>query len=656
MVLKGHNTLSFSIFPRFGLGSNHKSDTVDHTRDAEKRDEDWYIPYNKPYEPPRNASMAVRDNWTNRVHQEEVDHTMGETVLPHRYGGGINVNHSDPGGQGLLPANHGASLRNRARSDVTPRAVSSSSGINPNTTRSRRYPSTTQRTQAPVVTNSTTHGGIGESPSPPQRLPSPPQSSKRASFFSFGSSRKFQHPHQPPQAPPSSYPKTMPGEWPSGSPSQSAGIHAASVPITSEVDEYFDSYYSTLIPPSKTRSNGNLNLPRVDTSNLLGKRLSGRTALSDAPDSSVSSPATTYNSPTYTHAPHPYAYASSSTSLQIPRNISQPLRHTPSQIHHQQQGSGSSASNYSRTLHPTFPVSVTHNPRVPRNALDVSRHNTSALPLKASVSTPDLYSASRANVPTPRPTKKTSPPVSKGIDRWFSAETWCDAVLFPRPRFKIKTGAGTSDSGSGRIISPPSTPISGDQAPETGTRTKASLFGGRPRAASVMDGERKERRSLVKSRSAADLLSGPSVPSIPLREITRSDYFRAPAAEQNKPEEPKEAEAQDELPLPTPVPSLTQYVFFDFFFSVTFRVCSFYYYRHTHVFKHELLPTESSKTARFFSNSARLGKTRLPAPWGINVPDPCPVHAPRPFRTHRPALVTKQKGAELSISSPLELF
>lgn len=67
--------------------------------------------------------------------------------------------------------------------------------------------------------------------------------------------------------------------------------------------------------------------------------------------------------------------------------------------------------------------------------------------------------------------KHLIPPKAK--ERWLSAETWCDALLFPRPRLKVKNVAlynqgdesfigGPPSSGSGRIVSPPPSPLGGN--------------------------------------------------------------------------------------------------------------------------------------------------------------------------------------------------
>ncbi len=112
--------------------------------------------------------------------------------------------------------------------------------------------------------------------------------------------------------------------------------------------------------------------------------------------------------------------------------------------------------------------------------------------LKNSKSTPDLRSSQVVNYATrfSKSFRQAPPPVlvphqprplPKGKDRWLSAETWCDALLFPRPRLKIKHDEISASEllvedtvaaegslvlpirrGSNRIVSPPGSPLGGE--------------------------------------------------------------------------------------------------------------------------------------------------------------------------------------------------
>ncbi|EIW78194.1 hypothetical protein CONPUDRAFT_107970 [Coniophora puteana RWD-64-598 SS2] len=81
--------------------------------------------------------------------------------------------------------------------------------------------------------------------------------------------------------------------------------------------------------------------------------------------------------------------------------------------------------------------------------------------LRSSISAPNLGEANRAFlVPPPPPHPGASggadgdggrrkskhsaaSGLPKGLDRWLSAETWCDAIFLPRPRFRLKSSMST---------------------------------------------------------------------------------------------------------------------------------------------------------------------------------------------------------------------
>ncbi len=85
--------------------------------------------------------------------------------------------------------------------------------------------------------------------------------------------------------------------------------------------------------------------------------------------------------------------------------------------------------------------------------------------LKSSVSTPNLRSANQSNRPNGAggSEKQGSSPNSPGFgSKWLSAETWCDALIFPRPRFRVRAA---------HVISPPESPVLGRN--EKGTHGEA---------------------------------------------------------------------------------------------------------------------------------------------------------------------------------------
>ncbi|KAF9648475.1 hypothetical protein BDM02DRAFT_3187132 [Thelephora ganbajun] len=127
--------------------------------------------------------------------------------------------------------------------------------------------------------------------------------------------------------------------------------------------------------------------------------------------------------------------------------------------------------------------------------------------LKASVSTPDLRSTSRVKTKT----------------HWLSAETWCDAFMFPRPRFLLRHLEGDPITPKRRLVSPAESII-----PE---QIEASA----------------EAKPLKKSQSMSELRTSNFAKVVPSR-AERNDA--PPSATRPR------SFALDDLALPSPIPSL----------------------------------------------------------------------------------------------------
>ena len=238
--------------------------------------------------------------------------------------------------------------------------------------------------------------------------------------------------------------------------------------------------------------------------------------------------------------PHPYAYA---TPAAPPFAASTP-------------GPAQPLSRAPKT--PKFTVQLldplARKPSAPAYLLPASR--PSRLSLKASMSTPNLRAATGTGSVLP-----------KGKQRWLSAETWCDALILPRPRFALRVmdgeGGSGSGSGSGRTVSPPPLPRWPPGAEPT---TGRAATGAQP-------------KQLKKSQSAVQLGSRPSVfpaPSPPRPPPARDDQASraGPSISSQKPPPPPPPEdanadahlkpyrpkswALDDLALPSPVPSLAK--------------------------------------------------------------------------------------------------
>ncbi|KAG2034130.1 hypothetical protein BDR03DRAFT_640050 [Suillus americanus] len=397
--------------------------------------------------------------------------------------------------------------------------------------------------------------GVGESPMPMQRIAMSSPQKKMGRFFGFGSSKKSKR--QSTSTPVSPISRTnMPGTWLPSSVQHSTvqeNVKFANPSGSSpNTGNHFDSPYVTLPRPSR-RSHILHYTPRVDVVDPSpSKQHSARHVdLNEKPDqdSFPSFPTTYYDSPTISMA-HPCENTSSVSVSALRPGTSQQSR----QGHHQLD-SGSQSTHFShnnlaprgRTL--TYAI----DPRSDRAATLVTNARPLTSPLKSSVSTPNLFATSRDKQPSQQNTKST-PPVA-GVERWLSPETWCNALFFPRPRLKVKRAHEPHGGSSGRILSPPITPVAEGATP----RLSPALLGGRPQISLVTTDALKEHHTLLKSRSAVDVLSGPSISSRPrtapmqpcpdpIEGINLEESESVPAA----------STAQQELRPSTPVPSLTQ--------------------------------------------------------------------------------------------------
>lgn len=164
-------------------------------------------------------------------------------------------------------------------------------------------------------------------------------------------------------------------------------------------------------------------------------------------------------------------------------------------------------------------------PRTPNSAPPTSTPPPSAFPRrlgekpsKSSLTSPRELKNSTS---TPNLRLRSSKPKFK--DRWLSAETWCDAILFPRPRFKLQDQQ--------RIVSPPCSPV----YPAFQSNTTPAITS----------------RVLAHSRSLVDLQQST------LYERERALQVVPPTPPGARPARPRSF-AFDDLALPSPIPSLSK--------------------------------------------------------------------------------------------------
>ncbi|KAK7685525.1 hypothetical protein QCA50_011391 [Cerrena zonata] len=150
--------------------------------------------------------------------------------------------------------------------------------------------------------------------------------------------------------------------------------------------------------------------------------------------------------------------------------------------------------------------------------------------LKASLSTPNLRD------------------LPKGKQRWLSAETWCDAIILPRPRFALRLAEGQP---SGRIVSPPGSPVSSPE--ESQGQDSRNRFAKDSSSTPLL------KQSVSLNNLVSPTLASTAPPSRALEKATPASAGPVinETAKTLKPPRPK-SWALDDLALPSPVPSLAQ--------------------------------------------------------------------------------------------------
>jgi serine/arginine repetitive matrix protein 2 len=552
---------NFPRFPRPAFGFSSKSRTPPKT---EENDEDWYIPYNGPYEAPRElpTRRKARDSWGDPLEfDDEEDTVFNDKELQLRYGG-----HNDPSyGDRHFEEERMGRRRDRTFSVNSGQSVSSGT-IDPSRS-SIGYKRSTVSSGArhflpSYISMDANTGGVGESPIPPHRSSQEKNRTTLAGIFSFNA-----HSRKPSTNTSTSTERTQTGSFvrkPSllqrsnvytgdnnekvygnvdpparySSSSEHANsyvkdkneqlrhqvmLYADRLSSVAHETDYYNTYYSTLVHEQRSDVNHHRHRPSLSTSEDFHH--------SQQPPFDFDRQKTSFT----TRPIHPYARA-------IPRNSDMPLKVLPIRLSNPPRPATSHTPNNIKP-HNSSITRVT----IPRSPL-----------LRNSTSTPDLrYSAvlhdavvtpdNRNSNLIPQPIAMPQFVLPKAKDRWLSAETWCDALLFPRPRLKSGT-VPTLGGSSGRIVSPPGSPVRRSVSGSTGTQEPSVVS-----------------RVLAHSRSLMDLNT----------QVGLSSSYRYPpaisAAHERDPRAGLQPTtfAQDDLALPSPIPSLRRYVFY-FYSSFTF--------------------------------------------------------------------------------------
>ena len=549
-------TLNFPKFSRPVFGFSSKSRI---TAKTEENDEDWYIPYNGPYEVPRELPnrRKARDSWGDLLGlDDDEDAVFNDRELHLRYGG-----HNDSSyGDRHLEGERMGRRRDRTFSATSGQSVSSGT-IDPSRPsigyRRSTVSSGTRRVPPSYISMDAT-GGVGESPIPPRSsqernrttitsIFSLKTHSRKHSTHTTTSTRSATSSERTPSgnfvrkpsrsnAPPGhnkekAYGNVDPPARYSSSPERANSLvkdkherlrrqvmlYADRLNSVATESDYYNSYYSTLVHEQRSDIN-HRHRPSLSTSEDIHR--------SQQPSFDLNRQKKFFTKPA-----HPYARAIPQNNVEMP-----------------------SKAPLIRLSIPPRPA-TSHNPNNKPLISSLTRFTSLRSPkLRNSSSTPDLrHSAVRHDaVVTPgiRNANLVLQPIAtpqfvapKGKDRWLSAETWCDAVVFPRPR--LKSGIVTTlEGGSGRIVSPPGSPVQSHPNGFTGTQEP-----------SVVSRVLAHSRSLMDLNKPAGSLSSYSYHPT----STSSAHERDPRAGRQS-----TTFAQDDLALATPVLSLQRHVLFSF--------------------------------------------------------------------------------------------
>lgn len=402
-----------STFSRIRFGFGPKQSPSPHEPPEHENDDDWYLPYNGPYElPPTSPPLKNRDSWEGLLGPVLANPTNAKSSEKGREWPGGRM----ASGQTItsaLPSSGAYSFHPYRTTAVTDAAVPIPL---PSTTAfpGRGPTSQTLRSGRPTIATSSTAfanidstGGVGESPTPVQRSSplntSPPASSRisLANFLIFGgSSRKSSlHSRQ------SSRKRRQNNHFLTLDPLQS---NRATATATSDAHRPSRSHSPLSLSQAMERG------PRQRAHTLMGTS----TAAAQTPSPSHESYDASFYSRESPLSSHPYAQTFSTSRTEPPRR---PIVVPPLTSLSLDKGKGVDRSP--QYPQPPGPDTATNTRPVPVHLRPASRNS-----LFKTISAPNLRNFSRdfsmsKHLPT------------RGKSRWLSPETWCDAMLFPRPRF-----------------------------------------------------------------------------------------------------------------------------------------------------------------------------------------------------------------------------
>lgn len=404
---------------RLGFGKHSRSRPSQPEPPEYENDEDWYIPYNGPYELPPSSPPLKTFDGSGRLLASVLGNVgsgkssdMGREWPDGRMESGQNMMSAFPG-SGAHSTHPYRMIAATDTAGVTPPPTTTSfPGRSPISQTLRARP--TIATSSTAFANIDTTGGVGESPTPVQRTSplhtSPPASSRLnfANFLSFGGSIRKSRSDSAPSSRHSSRKQRSRNHSLTLDPLQSNHATATATTIPAERRPPRSHSHVSL---SQAMERG----PRQRSHTLIGTSTAAAQTTSPSHDSYAAS----FYSRESPLSSHPYAHTFTAPRIESPRRA--PIVISPLTPRSLDKGKGVDRSHQ----YPQPPVRDTQSNtgQVPAHLRPASRTS-----LFKTISAPNLRNFSRDFS-----IGKHFP--SRGKYRWLSPETWCDALLFPRPRF-----------------------------------------------------------------------------------------------------------------------------------------------------------------------------------------------------------------------------
>jgi hypothetical protein len=514
-----------STFPRirFGFGPKHSRSRLLPPEPPEHEDDgDWHIPYNGPYElPPSFPPSKTRDSWGRSLGSalghvgSAMSPEMGHEWLEGRLASGQTMMSGLPSSGVHSSHPYRMTAATDPAGPTPPTTLTSFPGRGPTSQTLRGGRPSLIATSSTAFANIDTTGGVGESPTPVQRSSplhtSPPASSRLsfANFLSFGGSTRKSRSDSAHSTRQSSRKLRPRNHSLTIDPLQSNRAIATTATAISDAPRSHSP-----ISLSQAMERG----PRQRSHTLIGTS----TAAAQTPSPSNDSYSTSFYNRESPLSSHPYAQTFSAFRTEPSRRA--PIVISPSASRSMDKGKGVDRSH--RYPQPPAPDALSNNRQVPAHLRPASRNS-----LFKTTSAPNLHDFSRDF--------SIGKHVPRGKYRWLSPETWCDAMLFPRPRFLEY--------------------IDDDPPPQSFNRRQPSPI--RPSEATrTTKKHRPLRMALRGSQSAVNLLAPNSASS---RGPPRAEpMLMVPRDGRSSSGRPLSF-AQDDIALPSPALSLTRLVQFN---------------------------------------------------------------------------------------------